>query len=498
MVKTNTQLRLSTGETITLNDQQDEALYAMQKWLSNPDDLFFCLSGYAGTGKTTIVVETISFFMKHLYNPRMEGLWPHQRIIKEDRNPVSVSAPTNKAKNQIQMTTGLEGKTVQSLLGLSPNINLENFNINKPEFGQLRKPTLGEHKLVVIDEASMFNADLFKMTVETANKLGTKILFMCDEAQLPPVNEVLSPVIDSELITSRYQLTKVERQKDSNPLMGIYDLIRDNLSSSVDAFSRVSNVNDQGEGIEFIKELMTFGNKVVREFASKASHDDALNCKILCWTNDRVAFWNKAVRAALYNDKVLKTLDLSLEDKEMWRVVMPGDMLMGYTPSEAVVVSTEYLVDTVKHENKMIRYGSSRALSVDVAVLTVQIINVQTKQPSTMHVICHEQENLVKFHTAFSFFLDQAKFNRKWKDYYDFKDQYHLLQDINDGNGKLILRKDIDYSYALTIHKSQGSTYNKVFIDMPDVDKNPRSLEKNKLKYVAMSRPRQLACILTN
>lgn len=495
MTQQNTTITLESGEVITLNDQQEEALEAMKAWLDDPQDRFFVLSGYAGTGKTTIVKLVIDYFLSQIGQVRKKAFAFGKSTVMD---AVAVSAPTNKAKYEIQMSTGLEGKTIQSLLGLSPNVNLENFNINKPEFEQLRKPTLDEHLMVVIDEASMFNKDLFAVTVRTAERCGSKILFMCDEAQLPPVNESISPVISSELITSRYELTKVERQKGSNPLMHIYDAIRNNLNSSVDAFAMVTDLNENGEGIEFTEDLQAFGNRVCSTFASALAQQDPRHCKLLCWTNDRVFFWNRAIRGALYMHKVNRTPNLSDEDRELWKTIMPGDVLVGYTPTGPIVVSCDYKVEAVEAKECLIKYGSSNALSVVIDTFYIKTRSTRTGIEAKVNVVVHTKENLDRFLEAFNYFLDQAKFNRRWREYYNFKDKYHLLQDIVDGRGKLILRKDLDYSYALTVHKSQGSTYNLVFVDMPDINKNSNHLERNKLKYVAMSRPRQSVYVLAS
>jgi ATP-dependent exoDNAse (exonuclease V) alpha subunit len=51
------------------------------------------------------------------------------------------------------------------------------------------------------------------------------------------------------------------------------------------------------------------------------------------------------------------------------------------------------------------------------------------------------------------------------------------------------ISKDFDYGYAITVHKSQGSTYTNVFVDEADIDTNKKHAERNKLKYVAFSRP---------
>ena len=71
-----------------------------------------------------------------------------------------------------------------------------------------------------------------------------------------------------------------------------------------------------------------------------------------------------------------------------------------------------------------------------------------------------------------------------------------------------IIEKDIDYGYSITIHKSQGSTYDIVFLDEKDTniikDKwnhtygkmENRSRERNKLKYVAFSRAKNMVISL--
>jgi len=66
-----------------------------------------------------------------------------------------------------------------------------------------------------------------------------------------------------------------------------------------------------------------------------------------------------------------------------------------------------------------------------------------------------------------------------------------------------VIEKDIYYGYAITAHKSQGSTYNSVFVDEKDFEKiankwnykydcfQSRIREKNQLKYVAYTRAKE-------
>jgi ATP-dependent exoDNAse (exonuclease V) alpha subunit len=47
---------------------------------------------------------------------------------------------------------------------------------------------------------------------------------------------------------------------------------------------------------------------------------------------------------------------------------------------------------------------------------------------------------------------------------------------------------EVDYGYALTVHKSQGSTYDDVYVEYSNLITNRKEDEKNKLLYTAITR----------
>ena len=136
---------------------QMEALDKLSTWYNTPKDHVFTLSGRAGTGKTYI----LKYFI--------------DKIVS---NPICVSAPTHKALRNVEIHTNKKGKTLQSLHGLRPNVNLEDFNLNNVKFDQLGTPTMNNYKIIVIDECSMINQILFDLTVRRAQDLNVKILFV--------------------------------------------------------------------------------------------------------------------------------------------------------------------------------------------------------------------------------------------------------------------------------------------------------------------------------
>ena len=109
------QLKLPNGKIITFNDQQFEGLQKIKEWLEDDDNTFFTLSGYAGTGKTTIV----------------------KKVFEGYYGGIAVSAPTHKAKKVIVGTTKKEGETLHALLGLRPDVMLDDFNPNDPKFNPI-------------------------------------------------------------------------------------------------------------------------------------------------------------------------------------------------------------------------------------------------------------------------------------------------------------------------------------------------------------------------
>ena len=116
----------------------------------------------------------------------------------------------------------------------------------------------------------------------------------------------------------------------------------------------------------------------------------------------------------------------------------------------------------------------------------------------------NDHENLHQYAEMHDFCRDMAMSNKKmWNKYYEFRRHNLLMVTIEKfRNGMLrntsdVIKKDLDYGYAITGHKSQGSTYQHVMVMENDINENWMLKERNQIKYVALTRPSISATVLT-
>ena len=461
-VNPDNQLQLTDGKIITFSEEQFDALNDIRSWLDDRESQYFTLSGYAGTGKTTII----------------------RKIIEEYGGRIAVSAPTHKATNKIGDVTDTDSHTLASLIGLRPNVQLDNFDPNNPIFKPIAEPKIRDFSMVVIDEASMINEDLLEYIRQNIGP-RTKIVFMGDEAQIPPIGEKRSGVFKDLKKGTSYQLTQTQRLTDGNPLGIIYDAIRNNLDKTDGGFERNTLLNSKGEGAIFTDNGKFFTKQVHETFASDEYKDDPDHVKVIAWTNDAVNGANQSIRKYLYGEN-----PAPLEK---------GEMLMGYNSigggkrgGMRVQNSVEYKITNVEDIDTNHNGIRGRKINVEYKNQSGDIIS------TNMFIVdTSDQENVdnyIRIHNSLESKAIGNKF--RWGEYYAFRGS-NLLPVAIPRKGKRDIVKDIDYAYAITAHKSQGSTYKHVYVLENDIDRNRNIKERNQIKYVAMSRASHTATVYT-
>lgn len=460
-------LYLANGQKITLNDQQVKAVNLIKKFLKSKSR-YFLLSGFAGTGKTTVI----------------------KKIIDEYPKKSIVSAPTRKANAVISQATATQGYTIHSLLGLQPDINLDDFNPNDPVFGQIKKATIKNYSFVVIDEASMINEALFELIdTEISKSINTKVLFLGDKAQIPPVDGGDSPIFELE---DYYELTLLMRQASDNPLASLSNKLR-NVSQELPEFlvEKQTLLNDSQEGIVFVDSNEEFRKQVKKIFNSSYAKTDPNYAKLIAWRNKTVMQSNRIIRDLVFGEGA--------------NLVEKGDVLTGYraikaNSKEAFLINNcvDYKVVDVSKRQQNINnlYGYT------VRILEKSKIFKGFEEKDVFIIDSQDDDNLYNYAKIHDDLLAVARADRLWSVYYEFRKNNLLMVDIEfyqDGQRRpkdKVIKKDLDYGFAVTAHKAQGSTYKKVFVLLKDILLNKNIVERNQILYVAMTRAQKLSIVL--
>lgn len=450
-------------EILNLTTDQFNALYELNKWYKE-NKRIVCLSGSAGTGKTTLLREFIK--NNQLYN-----------------QSICVAAPTHQAKEVVSQTTGIkEAKSVQELLGLRPDLDLSTFDPNKPTFSPINRAKIVDYDLVIIDEASMVNKELATHISQLSNTYGIKILYVGDSFQLAPINEKISTVFTN---IPNIELFEIVRQKGDNPISELIALAREDVKNGTSNFINFVKEHKEQDGIEegynIIKKNTTFFQKL----SNKLKEDEIT--KFLAYTNDCVDIWNEECRRVLLNNptEILTDLDNLI-----------GTNNIGDGKGEFIV-----------QNSSVYRVVSTAIKSYNHYERPIKIFETHLKKYNkdsyvkVVHPDSYDDFKYLDYHHRLK------ALSRGWKDYYTFRNNFCLLKslDYKDELGQVIkVKRDLAYNYCLTIHKSQGSTFDNVYLNLINVmkiNRNNTSTEiedRNRLIYVAISRARKSINILTN
>lgn len=471
-----------------LNDQQKSALKELEAFV-NGDDTSITLSGYAGTGKTTIM----GIFNEYL-----------KRRIHTD---IIFSAPTHRANAVTrQKTPNAKVVTLQSLLGLRPDFDITEdvFDLHKLKFEQIAEVKIEAASIVIVDEASMIQDSLYDFLLEQIAAKGAQIIFMGDKGQLRPVKaNNISKVFRND--GAQLQLTKVERTGD-NPILKESTRVRNG-----EGFSYETDIAPNGQGVEYSSDKTRIREFVKTSLKEMKDSQDPLYFRVLAATNASVEAYNSAIRQILYGRRPAQLYE--------------GELVMGYSNREydslrkkyKLMNSGDYVVQSVKPTTIQIDLtypDRKESISMEGYKVTLKDAIDTSASSFTIDVVSNFEadENIIKVQEYIQTLWNMRKqllasgnptaARSVIEKINNIQNRIHTMRDIKDANGRLKLRKSFDYGYAHTIHKSQGGTYSKVLINDSSIntfgfnDKNGQEV-RQELKYVAVSRAKNYVMVQT-
>jgi exodeoxyribonuclease-5 len=372
-----------------------------------------------------------------------------EQLLDEDC-AVTVCAPTHKAVQVLSDELGdapVQMQTLHSFLGLrlQPTEDGEYELVAEEE----RDFTEG---VVIVDEASMIGREEWSHIKDAP--FWVQWLFVGDPAQLPPVNEDPSPALDVPGPT----LETIHRQAADNPILELATKIR------TGADGRFGSKFEDGKGVAVTRNREEFLDSVLRAFDTEAFAEDATHARMLAYRNKTVRRYNREIRAERYGDDADRFVEGEwLVGTETW--YYEGTQRL--TNSEEVRVKTAS-VDTFEAD--------------DQSEWTVWELKVRTPGKGltrTIHVL-HEDE-FERYDDALERRRETAEDDgSKWEQFFELRERF----------------AKVDYAYATTVHRAQGSTYDTVFVDHRDL-RVCRGDERDALLYVAVTRPaRRLALLV--
>lgn len=472
----------STGKSggITYNKEQQSAIVNAVSFLKTNTDptQYYVIEGKAGTGKTTIAKEILKEF--------------------EDEQ-IYVAAVSHKAKGVIKSSFGddTRGKKFFSIAGLlgMKGINDNDTQTTKFQVG-LKVPLLDNPPaLLVIDEASMITEDVLKKIIDINSSLSRpfQMLFLGDIGQIQPIRDEQSEFYrthkdllnkKSDIFNSKHKsklITRV-RQGEANPILPYADYFWENSQKENPELNptqhivRNNQITDKGS-LLFSNSEGEVLNSVIKAVKNAVEKGLTNHVKIVTYHVNEKTELNQKIHEALFG----KDSDYS-----------KGDMLILNSPYDLPDVNAtmensseiqinsiqdtdvdEFGVHTLYLETNGTAYTRTGNEQKDCVIQVVSRNDIGLYNQKLQELASYAKRQ-----------TNRALKKQAWSDFWEYKGRY----------------ADVDFGYAITAHKSQGSTYDIVVVDEKDImgTTATSNQEKSELIYTALTRPRKTAIVISS
>lgn len=366
---------------------------------------------------------------------------------------------------------------------------------------------IDRYNLVIIDESSMVNkdnirdinndiTDYHKIKLPDYNKYSEHckgfVLFTGDRAQLPPPKESFSAVF--RLPMNKTELETVMRTDKEN-IVKLSNFIRQWI------FNDKANVREEllSHGCEYIN-FYQDQNKFIENFCK--NNDDSI---ILAWTNETCNNYNKKIREILFGNVTNKRFFVGehLIFNNFYKLKTKNDDKLFYSSMPIIIrdiqIDNNFLCEQFSHDNiinKINERMKNDIYMIDLFHDTVyNVMNAYIKK--FIDMFNHSMNSIFKVWVLYFFYkgikeeypiyviyhkkiyiksIEQGK--RYIKDYFE-KDNKHLNDNLRNSLREVIVEffdqyyiqpfASLEYGYAMTCDKSQGSGYSHIYVDAPDI-----------------------------
>lgn len=355
------------------------------------------------------------------------------RYFEQEGLDIFLAAPTGRAAKRMTEATGFEAKTIHRMLEL--NSALSEDNTKRASFGRNRENPL-EADVVIIDEMSMVDIQLFQSLLD-AIAPGTRLVLVGDMDQLPSVGpgQVLRDLIRSGCFPA-VELRKIFRQAEESDIIVNAHRINRGEQIRLDNKSKDFFLLERNDVNVIYKHMI----QLIREKLPRYVNASPYDIQVLTPMR-KGSLGCEALNGIL--QRYLNPADPHKKEH------ISGDMV--YREGDKVMqVKNNYQLEW--------EIVSSYGIPVEkgVGVFNGDMGKIlQIQEESSSLVVEYEEQRRVTY-------------------------PFSLLEEL-------------ELSYAITIHKSQGSEYPAVLLPLLT---GPRMLMNRNLLYTAITRAKSCVTIL--
>ena len=436
------------------------------------------LSGAAGTGKTTVIKAIVENIEK----------------VHGESTGFLLLAPTGKASERIKIQTEKDSSTIHSFLASNGWLN-KNLTL-KREGGKKGKDV----NTIIVDECSMIDLNLFATLLRSINWNSVqRLILVGDPNQLPPIGK-------GKVFSDTIEWMKKEYPEN----VGI-------LSENIRQF--VNSIEGNGKGILdlaelYIQEKQSDSDSIINSYSLKQKKEE-LYTKI---QDLAIYFWKeKEDLEDLLKKILIKDMENVTEIKnykttnELWGkfITQPDktlkpDIMQIISPFRGEYYGTTSL--NIFMQNILNPYWSHK-YNLDGISLWDKVIQIRNRPKSNMayaynfetksieqHEVYNGEIGIVRVHP-----FDNKRYNfmntlQKFQVEFTNKNRQNLRYNYGSDYGKNSkgykcpeqkVLDNLELAYAISVHKSQGSEFDYVYIVIPNRDSNLLSME---LLYTAITR----------
>jgi exodeoxyribonuclease-5 len=435
---------------------QEAAMLKMTDFLYLKEaNQLFILKGYAGTGKTTLISALV-------------------RVFANLNKRTVLLAPTGRAAKVFAAYSGAKAYTIHKhIYKISHKAGLVNVR---------RKMNESFNTLYIVDEASMISCesnqgelfggrelltDLKEFVFEGENN---KLIFIGDDAQLPPVQSDESPALNVDFLTAAFnvhiktcQLTDVVRQATNSGILYNATLLRNKLAKSKYQFPffSLSNFND----------IQCIGSQELEdELNTLYARYNTEDIVVITRANKRAYIFNNEIRNRIfYRENRLTTGDflMAVKNNYYWidELSEVGFIANGDMMEVMAITKTQEIYGFTFMDVRVRLCDYPNYPDVDMKII---LESLEAEGAS----MTGEQMKLLYYEVA--------------KDYEDIPNK--RLRFLKIKNNPFLNAVQVKFSYSLTCHKTQGGQWKVVLIDLGYFDENKMDKEFLRWLYTAVTR----------